>query len=271
MSPFSVAVTGVGLYLPGFLTAQAWTSGEALPADQPQKPTGLAFDRVNRRRASQMGRAIADVVHEALAQAGADPVTTPVIVGSSIGEASAMIGLLDQMWREKEPMSPAVFTVSVHNAASGLLSISAKNKGYTTSIAADYDTPAAVLLEAIGLIATGHERVAVVCADEASPRSLLEHAPHWEMLAAALVLSRSDDPAALAQVTVAAAPDDTRPDAATMPQWPEGIEHNPQVGLADLADAVLRRRAGALALDRGKGRGFAVTLSPVAATGAAGA
>ena len=69
--------------------------------------------------------------------AGVDPSKAPTIVGSAIGEAATMIGLLDQMWRRHEPMSPAEFTVSVHNAASGLISICNKNRGMTTSLAAD--------------------------------------------------------------------------------------------------------------------------------------
>ncbi len=256
MSALWVRVASVGLWMPRFPSAAAWRARAPIAADESSKPLGTAFDRVNRRRASQMGRAIGDAVSDALAQAGVEPRTTPVIVGSSIGEASAMIGLLDQMWRQEEPMSPAVFTVSVHNAASGLLSISMKNKGYTTSIAADYDTPAAVLLEGVGLIATGHEAVCCVCADEDSPRSLLEHAPHWDMLAGAVVLTRAAAPGDGVQLSVEAggASDLAPADVA------EPFTHNPQVGMLDLIDAVQRGATGALRLDRGKGRGYVAHL-----------
>lgn len=258
MSALRVSVTGVGLWMPRYPDAAAWADRAAIDGDAPVKPKGEAFDRVNRRRASQMGRAIGDAVSGALAQAGVEPRTTPVIVGSSIGEASAMIGLLDQMWRAEEPMSPAVFTVSVHNAASGLLSISMKNKGYTTSIAADYDTPAAALLEGVGLLATGHEAVCCVCADEDSPRSLLEHAPHWDMLAGAVVLGHADAPGAISQLTVdAGGAHDLAPADAD-----DAYGHNPQAGMLDLIDAVQRGATGALRLDRGKGRGYVAHLRP---------
>ncbi len=258
MSPLRVAVTGVGLWMPRYAGAGAWAERAPATDEEPAKPKGEAFDRINRRRASQMGRAIGDATAEALAQASVEPHTTPVIVGSSIGEASAMIGLLDQMWRADEPMSPAVFTVSVHNAASGLLSISMKNKGYTTSIAADYDTPAAALLEGIGLLATGHDAVCCVCADEDSPRSLLEHAPHWDMLAGAVVLRNEGAPGALAtlHVDIGGEGDLAPADA------PENFAHNPQVGILDLIDAVQRGARGALRLDRGKGRGYLAHLQP---------
>lgn len=255
-----VAVTGVGLYLPGYPNAAAWAERTPLPAEEPQKPGGLAFDRVNRRRASKMGRAIGDAVAEAMLAAGVDGRTTPVIVGSSIGEAGAMIGLLDQMWREQEPMSPAVFTVSVHNAASGLLSISMKNKGFTTSIAADYDTPAATLMEGIGLIATGHDAVVCVCADEDSPRSLLEHAPHWDMLTSAVVLQRADVDSALSHLSIDECSDDRSNITLEPAALPEAVSHNPQVGMTDLVDAIQLQHSGVLALDRGKGRGYRVTL-----------
>tara|TARA_R110002072_G_scaffold303070_1_gene492781 strand:- start:12016 stop:12801 length:786 start_codon:yes stop_codon:yes gene_type:complete len=256
-----VACTGLGLFLPGFPNATAWAEKNELPADDPRKPGGLAYDRVNRRRASQMGRAIGDAVVDAMAQAQVDGVTTPVIVGSSIGEAGAMLGLLDKMWREDEPMSPAVFTVSVHNAASGLLSISMKNKGYTTSIAADYDTPAATLLEGIGLLATGTNAVVCVCADEASPRSLLEHAPHWDMLSAAVVLQPEGAANAIAHLSVDDCSDDRSGITLPAAEFAEGFAHSPQVGMADLVDAIQRGLTGTLALDRGNGRGYRVTLS----------
>jgi len=256
-----VAVTGLGLFLPGFPNATAWAERQELPEDDPRKPAGLAFDRINRRRASQMGRAIGDAVAEAMAAAGVDGVTTPVIVGSSIGEVGAMLDLLDKMWRHGEPMSPAVFTVSVHNAASGLLSISMKNKGYTTSIAADYDTPAATLLEGIGLLATGTEAVVCVCADEASPRSLLERAENWDMLSSAVVLQRADAANALAHLTVDDCSDDRSNLTIAPAELATGFAHSPQVGMTDLVDAIQRRATGVLALDRGKGRGYRVTLS----------
>lgn len=256
-----VAVTGIGLFLPGYPNASAWLEKQELPEDDPKKPGGLAFDRINRRRASQMGRAIGDAVAEAMAQAGVDGETTPVIVGSSIGEASAMLDLLDKMWREAEPMSPAVFTVSVHNAASGLLSISMKNKGFTTSIAADCDTPAATLLEGIGLLATGTDAVVCVCADEASPRRLLERAENWDMLSSAVVLQPAGAPNALAHLTVEHCSEDRSNITIAPAEIATGFANSPQIGMTDLVDAIQRGQQGVLALDRGNGRGYRVTLS----------
>jgi hypothetical protein len=111
-----------------------------------------------------------------------------------------------------------------------------------------------VLLEAIGLIAGGHDTVVVACADEGSPRSLLAHAPHWDMLAAAVVLARRGAPNTIGDLALANDFDVTLPPA----ELADGVGHNPQAGLADLVDTALRRASGVLALDRGRGRGYRV-------------
>jgi hypothetical protein len=246
----AVAVTGIGLWLPGFPSREAWVARRRDVA-QP-KPLGRAFDRVNRRRSGALGRAIADAGAEAMEEARSDPATVASVIGSAVGEASTMIGLLNQMWRDKTPMSPAAFTVSVHNAASGLLSISCRNQGYATSLAADEDTPAAALMEGIGLVAAGAGAVLVVCADEAIPAPLAREAPSWELMAAAVVLEPLDAARRRASLAVVRGEPATLAAAAVDP----AVALNPQVGLVDLVDALLRGEAGRVALDRGTGRGF---------------
>ncbi len=249
-----VSIKGLGLWAPGFPSMSAWAGGVA-DAAQPA-PVGAAFGRANRRRAGALGRAIADAASEAMTEAQVDPAVVPIVVGSSVGEAVTMIGLLDQLWRTKEPMSPAAFTTSVHNAASGLLSISHGNRGFTTSLAADDDTPAAALLEAIGLVATRGGPVVVVCADEAVPESLVGDNPRWCLLAAAVVLAPLGDDARCARVAVESGP----PADLAPASVGDALRHNPQVGLLDLVDAVLRERPGRVALDRGGGRGYVAHL-----------
>ncbi|MBX3464766.1 MAG: beta-ketoacyl synthase chain length factor [Planctomycetes bacterium] len=251
-----VAILGVGLWLPGFPTAAAWAAGAADAAVE--KPVGAALDRVNRRRASPLDRALADTVAAAVAQAGVDAATVPVVIGSSIGEAATMIGLLDELWRHGNPMSPADFTMSVHNAASGLISISTRNRGTTTSLAADHDTPAAALLEGIGLVQTRGVPVVVACGDEPAPAMLVQHAPPWSMLTAAVVLAPLTATPHLARVAVAT----TGTATLGFDRFPPLAIENPQIGLAALVDAVLRRTAGVVPLDNGKGRGHRAVVAP---------
>lgn len=242
-------VAGLGLWLPGFPTLAAYQRGERDP--DAERPAGTALDRINRRRASLLGRALADVAAGAMTAAGVDPAAVPTVVGSSIGEASTMIGLLDQMVREEEPMSPAAFTMSVHNAASGLISISNKNRGYTTSIAADEDTPAAALMEGLGLLVTRGQPVVVVCGDEAAPADLVPESRRWSLLAAALVLVPASHPSGRRMRLLG-------PGEATLPraQVEQGIARNPVVGMVDLVDALLRGTPGLARLDRGDGAGY---------------
>ncbi len=255
MSSPRIAVTGLGFWATGFPTVAAWTAGTADPtADKPQ---GKALDRVNRRRAGPLDRALADVVADAIAQAGVDPASVPVVVGSSIGEAVTMIGLLDEMWRNHNPMSPADFTMSVHNAASGLISISNKNRGMTTSIAADENTPAAALLEGIGLALTREVPVVVACADEPAPPTLVQHAPPWAMLASAVVLAPQGAAGALAHLEVE---ERGTPTVVPGPFAPLLLQ-NPQIGLAMVVDAIARGARGVLPLDRGTGRGHVARIS----------
>ena len=219
---------------------------------------GQGFDRVNRRRAGKLGRAIADAAAEAMEQGQVDPATISTVVGSSIGEATTMIGLLDQMWRDKTPMSPAAFTVSVHNAASGLLSISNKNQGFTTSLAADEDTPGTALLEGIGLVLDRQLPALVVCADEAAPIKLLKQADNWELMAIAVILAPIDaEHLHLARLQVAPGGSATLAPA----ELPRELEHNPQAGILNLVDAVLRGAPGSVRLDRGTGAGYTARLA----------
>ena len=257
MNEPKVAILGLGLWIQGFPGAAAWAAGHRDP--EAQKPVGKSLDRVNRRRASPLDRALADVVTDARDQAGVDAATVPVVIGSSIGEAATMISLLEEMWRHHTPMSPADFTMSVHNAASGLISISNKNRGMTTSLAADHDTPAAALLEGFGLVLTNGAPVIIACGDEPAPPTLVQHAPPWSMLAAAVVLAPFADGAdclASLRVTHGARP------TLGFERFDRLLIDNPQIGLAALVDAVLQRREGVLPLDNGSGRGYQAVIVP---------
>ncbi|MFT7579362.1 MAG: hypothetical protein ACI9MR_001026 [Myxococcota bacterium] len=255
-------VTGVGVWAMGFPDAAGWQTGTRDPAIE--APTGNALDRRSRRRASRLTRSFSDVLTEATTQANADLSTVPTVFGSSLGEAATMIKLLDQMWREKSALSPTSFAMSVHNAASGLISIAAGNRGFTTSLAADYDTVAATLFEAIGLVGTGHGPTAVTCADESAPKDLVPEAEHFDMLATALVLAPAADAQDGALATMRGPFVVAADEVCVPPSDAIGatVARNPQVGLLDLIDAVQRQRYGVIRLDRGRGRGWAVELTP---------
>ncbi|MCB9897789.1 MAG: beta-ketoacyl synthase chain length factor [Planctomycetes bacterium] len=253
-SPF-VSLAGMGLWLPRTPSVGAWRDGTR--DETALAPGGRTLDRTNRRRASQLGRALADACAEACASANVDAGRVPTIVGSSIAEASTLLSILDTTWRRKEPVSPAAFSVSVHNAASGILSISAGNRGFASSIAADADTPAAALIEAVGLVLTTDEPVLVACGDETAPAHLVDDSETWELLAAAVVLAPlAWDGPELAKLALRLEGRPDLPPAAL----PAALGRNPVAGLVDLIDAVARGRSGTVRLDRGTGRGHCAEI-----------
>jgi hypothetical protein len=260
----TLAVAGLGLYAPGYPTLDAWLADKrdaALPA-----PTGELIDARTRRRASPFTRALADAYGQALSAGrfgkGLDASTVGAVFGSALGEVGTMIALLDQMWRGDGALSPMRFATSVHNAASGVVSITTKNRGFTTSIGADFDTPAMALVEAFAYCVTHDQPVIVVCGDEAAPGNLVSGLEGgWEMLTAAVALvplSRATAAMPRLRGPVASAP--SLPGA----EAPPVLANNPVAGLLDLVDALGRGRRGVARLDRGRGRGvcFEILAAP---------
>ncbi len=112
------------------------------------------------------------------------------VFGSAWGEANTAVALLEMRHNGDGQLSPARFAQSVHNTATGLLSIATGNREPSTAIAAGADTVAMCLLEAIGWLNESDVPVLVAVADECPPASLapgFQHAP----FAAAFLLART--------------------------------------------------------------------------------
>lgn len=259
--PHVAAIVGVGLHVPGYASAADWIARQH---DPEAAPSGALIERRSRRRSSPLTKALADAYAEALEQSGLERSTVASVFGSALGEASTMIGLLDTMWRDGGPLSPMAFAMSVHNAAAGVVSISTENRGYTTSLGADFDTPAMSIVEALGLLATGHDAALVVCGDEGVPEDLVPEGKGWAMAAGAIALVRPEDaPADAPRLTaprIVPAGDRRESVLLTGAQLPYELVTNPCCGVIDLVDAVLREHSGAVALDRGRGQGWTVQL-----------
>jgi hypothetical protein len=138
-----------------------------------------------RRRLGKLGQLAVSAAYEV----GALP---PVryILCSRHGEFRRTLGLLRGV-ALREPLSPTEFSVSVHNALAGLLSIATKATGGHTAIAAGADSFAYGLVEtAASLSAAPEEPVLLVYFDEPLPSPYDELAlPQGDMaLAFALLL-----------------------------------------------------------------------------------
>lgn len=253
-----VAVAGWGVFVPGFASLADWIADRPSPAHD--KPEGTLVPLRERRRASLLSRALADAYAKAVGEAGFELAEVASVFGSAIGEASTMIGLLDQMWGEATVLSPMKFATSVHNAASGMISIATRNRGFTTSLGADYDTPAMGLFEGIGIVRAERRPVVVCCGDEAPPENLVPGETGWSLLCVALALCPSDDARPgrprLSGPALAAGGGDVLAASKTS----DSLGRNPNVGLLDLAVALEHRLDGVVRLDRGAGRGYAVRV-----------
>jgi|SRR5690625_33862 len=249
------SVLGCGIYTPHFNDAAAWLQGTPSPTEIPA--SGDVLDRRSRRISSELMRALVQVAHQAATQANADLSIIPSVYGAALGEVQTMVSLLDQIWVENEAPSPMAFAASVHNAAAGVASISFKNQGFTTSVAANFDTPAMSLFEGAALLETGCPHVLIVCGDEASPDRLMNHYPTWKTACAAVVLSaNAADKNRIATITLPTRSDERIPLDSALEEQPASLQNNPCFGMVALVDAILHQRHGQVMLDAGRGRGW---------------
>jgi len=252
------AVAGVGLFTREFGDCAVFERGE--PASEPLVPAGALLDKHARRRASDLSKGFAEAYKQALEQAGFEASTVGAVFGSALGEASITLGLLDQMFAPAGggALSPMRFAASVHNAASGVVSIGTKNMGFTTAIGADYDTAAMALIEGIAYVATHDQPAIVVCGDEAAPANLVQGDQGWEFLTSAVALAPHASAAS-------GLPRITAPALGVGGDWAgpalsKGLAFNPVVGLLDLIAALKSGGQEAVRLDRGRGRGFGTRI-----------
>jgi hypothetical protein len=130
----------------------------------------LAYIPVSlRRRCSPFSRATLAVAYAAAKGDGAEDICMPAVFASAHGESEITEQLLREIALEQQ-LSPMGFSLSVHNAASGLFSIATGNKAPASAIAANEDTFIMGLCEAVlQLSQQGHDRVLYVCSDDRVP------------------------------------------------------------------------------------------------------
>lgn len=152
---------------------QAWLANPDfnLPDDSPalsEMPAML------RRRAGRLGKTALQAAYWAMENN--EP--CPVIFASRYGDMSQAVDLLSQLDRESL-MSPAAFSMSVHNAIGALFSIARKDPGAYTAVAAGEETIEAAFAEAQAQLADGANGVMVVYYEEPLPPALHSFAlPH---------------------------------------------------------------------------------------------
>ena len=185
-------------WAPGLTTPEAWTQWASAPYRivAGEEPGVKAMPAMLRRRAGFLGKMALEVAYRCLdggAEAHGDGVAAiPTVFCSRHGEVSRALELLSDLARG-EALSPTAFSMSVHNATAGLLTIARRDRANHIALAAGAATIEHAVIEACGLLADGAEMVLLVASDCKLPDLFLpfqecDEQPHawaWLMTSAA--------------------------------------------------------------------------------------
>lgn len=128
-----------------------------------EAPDASAIPALLRRRLNTLGRAAAAEMLRL-----PDTQQMPVVYSSRHGDIDRTLSVLLEL-AHREPVSPMNFSLAVHNAIPGILSIHSSNTANITSLAALEESLVPALLEAAGLLQEGHDRVLCLFADVPIP------------------------------------------------------------------------------------------------------
>lgn len=181
-------------WAPGLTTPEAWAQWARAPHRivPGEEPGVKAMPAMLRRRAGFLGKMALEVAYRCLDGRGDGSAGIPTVFCSRHGEVSRALELLSDLARG-EALSPTAFSMSVHNATAGLLTIARGDRANHIALAAGAATIEHAVIEACGLLADGAAQVLLVASDCQLPDLFLpfqeyEEQPHawaWLMTAAA--------------------------------------------------------------------------------------
>lgn len=254
-----VSVVGVGLWTTGTASPEAWLADQYDP--ETIRPTCAILNPRIGRYTSLVTRISVEVATQACVGGGAGLRNVATVFGSANGELLIAFELLDMIERDGVA-SPARFMNSVHNTASGHVSISAGNTGFSTALAAGGRTFAMCLLEAWAWLEEHGGSIVVVVADEPLPEHL-ESLGQYDALGVAFHLAAEPLPAkAMGRLSGLARRDPIESSG----NIAERLAKNPSAAALPLVEAVLRKRSGLVPVEIG-GEAWSVELNlPAEAT-----
>jgi hypothetical protein len=250
-----VHVHGAAFWAPGYSSLDAWLAGRRGDAADP--PATLLGARA-RGRASFLSRMFAEVVAQVAADGRADLASVPMIFGSTYGEMSTTLALLETIATGEALLSPIRFQASVHNTAAGLLSIQLSNRSFTTALAAGRHTAAMGVLEAVTWLRVHGGAVILAIADESAPKPLWR-SDAYPAMAGALLLGTEGGPRSLARLGSLRRETLDARSGRTL-----AFENNPSSGILSLLERVADRDHGPAALETRAG-GWVVDVLPTSA------
>lgn len=149
---------------PGNSVCTSYRSGEVV-REELERTRLESIPPMQRRRLSPLARVAFHVLGECVTPAEQEP----LVFSSVMGEICRTQGIHESL-AAVEAVSPAAFSLSVHNSVAGLWSVIHGNKGPMLSLAPIGGSPVPALLEAAGILAEGHyQSVLVVFCEENYP------------------------------------------------------------------------------------------------------
>jgi hypothetical protein len=153
-------------WAPGIETEAAWRAwaNNEIAITGNAEPSVKAMSPLLRRRASVPGKMALEVAYRCLGER----THIPIIFCSRHGECGRSADLLFDLARDI-PLSPASFSLSVHNATAGLFSIARHDHASSLALAAGSSTIEHAVIEACSLLADGEPAVLLVAYDGLLP------------------------------------------------------------------------------------------------------
>ena len=146
----------------------AWANSNFL-IQGTSEPRVAAMPAMLRRRAGFIGKMALEVAYRCLNGRAA----VPTVFCSRHGECARSVELLQDLVRDL-PLSPTSFSLSVHNATAGLLSIARQDQANHSAVSAGNSGVEHAVIEACGLLADGASEVLLVVYDGLLPHEFQE-------------------------------------------------------------------------------------------------
>lgn len=239
-----MAILGYGLWTAGYAAPSAYVARAHDPGVK--EPRADLLPTRLRRRTSLLTRMAAEVVGQAIAGAGVQLADLAIVFGSVYGEIQATVELLAQMVDEPGALlSPTKFHNSVHNTATGYLSIATGSHVGSTAIGAGPSTLAYGLVEAATTLDVVEGPVLLVIGEESLPPPLAGASAYPPLAAALLLGAPGRSPGRprirLLQIESEVGDREIRP----LPAAPAGLADNPCAPVLGLVESLTRGDRGA--------------------------
>ncbi len=206
MQTLSAYIEGIGLLGPGL---NNWPDGQAvICGQQPYQsartvlPLPALLPAAERRRSGAIVRLTLATGLEAIAAAGLDAATLPMVFSASGGDGENCHAICEMLASDDRQISPTRFHNSVHNAAAGYWSIATGAMAPSTVLGAFDACFSAGLLEAMTQVVVDDTRTVFLACDTSYPEPLHSARPITDAFGIALVLAPQHSAKALVKITI---------------------------------------------------------------------